>query len=544
MNNILLLGIILIIILILIISYEDIIKYYFNIQKPEQNYIDNLIIGAGIGGTYLAARLHKIKPTESILLIDKNYEFGGQQTSSISYDNVAIELGPIRFYEFIHLRILKLAQKYNTPLIEYLPSNKGQIIYLRGIPYKESNLFPDSDKSYNIYPHEKGINPFDLLNENLTKLIPNTKELYKLEKRIKLINENKDFSNKSFLDLAQMNMSQENLQRIMDILGYYDMLTLRSAFIINALEFLSLSNKNEKQYRFKEGYSSLTKKIAENNNINIIRYNDIDKNKPKVSCSFNTEIIKIEKSNGDNLWIVTYGYTIINSVEQINNKIINIRKIKVKNIYYTGSTHVLPKIYNFDNDYLNYIKNSFIPISALRIYLRYSHDWMTDMGIGFGKSVTTLPGGQIIHYADKYIMFYIFGSQTNILNSKIPKNQIQKELIKPDNENYELIDACNNIIKQTFNIKKNLPYVTDIAWASWIAPFRVYSARNLQTFNNNENLINIFDKLMFPFGKNGNFYVMSNEIGLNAAWCEGSVENVDYFLHKRYNQPLFGPDLL
>jgi hypothetical protein len=543
MNNILLLGIILIIIFILIIIYEDKMKYNLNIQKPEDNYIDNLIIGAGIGGTYLAARLHKLKPKETILLIDKNSDFGGQQTSFISYDNVAIELGPVRFYEFIHLRILKLAQKYNTPLIEYLPSSKGQIIYLRGIPYKETNLFPDSDNSYNIYPHEKGKNPFDLLNENLTKLIPNTKDLYKLEKRMKLINENNDFSNKSFLDLAQMNMSQENFQRIMDILGYYDLLSLRSAFLINAIEFLSLSNKSEKQYRFKEGYSSLTKKIAENNNINIIRFKDIDKNKPQVSCSFNTEIIKIEKNYKHNLWIVTYGYTIINSIEQINNKIIKTSQIKVKNIYYTGSTQVLPRICNVDNDYLNYIKNSFIPISALRIYLRYSHDWMTDMGIGFGKSVTTLPGGQIIHYADKYIMFYIFGSQTNLLNSKIPKKQIQKELIKPNNETYELVHACNNIIKQTFNIKIDLPNVTDLAWASWIAPFRVYSARNLQSFNN-ENIINIFDKLMVPFGKNGNFYVLSNEIGLNAAWCEGSLENVDYFFNKFYNQPLFGPDLL
>ena len=54
---------------------------------------------------------------------------------------------------------------------------------------------------------------------------------------------------------------------------------------------------------------------------------------------------------------------------------------------------------------------------------------LVDPGIGFGKSITTLSGGQIIHYADKYIMFYIFGSQTNVLHSKIPSQQIQKKLI-------------------------------------------------------------------------------------------------------------------
>lgn len=49
---------------------------------------------------------------------------------------------------------------------------------------------------------------------------------------------------------------------------------------------------------------------------------------------------------------------------------------------------------------------------------------------------------------------------------------------------------------------------------------------------------------MFPFGKNGNFYVLSNEVGLNTGWCEGSLENVDYFLNQCYNQPLFGPIIL
>jgi hypothetical protein len=54
----------------------------------------------------------------------------------------------------------------------------------------------------------------------------------------------------------------------------------------------------------------------------------------------------------------------------------------------------------------------------------------------------------------------------------------------------------------------------------------------------------MLDKLMYSFGKRWTFYVMSNEIGLNTAWCEGSVENVDYFLNKMYNQPLFGPVML
>jgi hypothetical protein len=508
-------------------------------------YFDNLVIGAGIGGTYLSSRLKKIKPYETILLIDKKEEYGGQQISTITNDNVAIELGPVRFYESIHLRVLYLAKKYNTPLIQYLPSFTGQVMYLRDKPYNTSSLFPDSDKSYNINANEIGKDPFVLLVNNLQKLIPNIDELYKLEYRIQLLKDYPEFSIKTFQDLAQMDISQENWQRIMDILGYYDLLSNESAFIINALELLVLSNKSEKQYRFKKGYSSLTRLIAYHNKISTITFNKINnKNIPKTSCLFNTQILKITKYKYSNLWIVKCGYTIVNSPEQINNKITKIEYIKVKNIYYCAPIQFLSNIYNFNNTYLNYLKDSFLSLSAIRIYLRYSEDWMTQRGIELGKSVTTLPGGQIIHYDDKYVMFYVFGSQANVLYSKFPSKQIQKNLIKPTKDTYSLITECNKILKTTFSIKENLPPVTGIAWATWIEPFRLYTARNLQTLDNNTTLVSMLDKLMFPFGKNGNFYIMSNEISLNAAWCEGSLENVDYFLNKKYNQPLFGPEML
>jgi len=311
-------------------------------------YFDNLVIGAGIGGTYLTTRLKKIKPHETILLVDKKNEYGGQQTSTITDDNVAIDLGPIRFYESIHLRVLSLANKYNTPLIQYIPSSTGQIIYLRDKPYALNNLFPDSDSSYNINANEIGKNPFTLLVNNLEKLIPNTQDLYKLEYRIQLIKENPSFSNKTFQDLAQMDISQENWQRIMDILGYYDLLSIKSAFIINALESLVLSNKSEIQYRFKKGYSSLTRTIAFHNKISTIKFDNITcTNIPKTSCVFNTQILKVTKCKHSNLWIVQCGYTLVNSPEQINNKIYKTEYIKVKNIYYCAPIPFLSNIYNF-----------------------------------------------------------------------------------------------------------------------------------------------------------------------------------------------------
>ena len=314
--------------------------------------------------------------------------------------------------------------------------------------------------------------------------------------------------------------------------------------MLTLLRFLYLSNKSQKQFRFKDGYSSLTKKIAKHNKIEIIPLKKINKNISKTCCVFNTEIVKIKKSKYDNVWIVTYGKTKVNSIEQINKNVTKIKKIKLKNIYYTGSTKILTRIYDFNNEYQNYFKNSFIPINAVKIYLRFSEDWMTNNGIGLGKSVSTLSGCQIIHYAEKYVLFSIFGSQSNVLHNKIPSlKQIQKKLIKPTIETYPLLEECIKILKKTFNITE-FPEVTDLAWATWIEPVKIHAARNLQSLDDSDTVFTMTNKVMFPFGRSGNFYIMSNEIGLSAGWCDGSVENVDYFLHNKYNQKLFGPDML
>jgi hypothetical protein len=508
-----------------------------NNTREQPVVFDHLIIGAGIGGIYLAARLNKLQPNHSILVVDKKNEIGGQQTSSITDDQVAIELGPIRFYESIHLRIKSLADKYSCPLIQYLPSEVGQIIYLRGKKFNSSNLFPDSDSVYNIDESEKGKNPFVLLTNNLKTLISNTDDLYKLEYRIELIKNNPEFSIHTFKTLAQMNISDENWQRIMDVLGYYDLLSNKSAFLINALESLALSDKSAVQHRFKNGYSSLTKEIASKNNINLISFDHIG-NSQNAHCCLNTQVLKIVKTT-NNDWNVTLGHVFANSPEHLNATIIKTKNVVVKNVYYAGQLNLLSSLYDFNSDFLNYLSYSFINLSAIRIFIRYSNDWMSNMGIGFGKSVTTDDGGQIIHYADKYVMFYVFGAQSSLLHSKMPSPQIQSTLISPNPSNNELIQSCNDILKKTFSMSA-LPPVTGVAWATWVAPFRLHAARNLQTLSSSNTIFDMMNIMMFPFGINGNFYVMSNEIGLNAAWCEGSVENVDYFLNTKYNEPLFG----
>lgn len=98
--------------------------------------------------------------------------------------NITLEYGPIRFFKSIHLRVAYLAQKYNLPLTEYIPSNNGQLITLRDKIFTPTDVFPNSDSVYNIRTDEIGQNPFEILDFNLKKYIKNLDNIYLFDKRI------------------------------------------------------------------------------------------------------------------------------------------------------------------------------------------------------------------------------------------------------------------------------------------------------------------------------------------------------------------------
>jgi hypothetical protein len=517
-------------------------------QQPDQIIeVDNFIIGAGIGGTYLAARLLNLLPNDSILVVDKLNDYGGLQTSSqIKDTTTTIELGPIRFYPSIHLRIDYLQKKYNLPIIEYLPESKGQVCYLRGKNFTLDKVFPDSDSVYNIREDEKGLDPFVTLENNLKKYIPSTENLYDFEYRIELF-KNVEYSSAVFQPLAQQDMSEENWERITDLLGFNDMFSVKANFLVNAFEFLVLSSgQDTKQYRFANGYSSLTKTIATKNNIKKIDFQQLNKTtfqQYKHNAVFNTAVLNIEFSESKKMWKIEIGNVSVNSVEDIKFTPYSIKTIYAKKIYSAMSTQFLPEIHNFPNKYENLCRNSFVKFTPIRIYLKFDTDWMTEKGIGFGVSFTTLNGAQLIHYSDKVLMFYGFGTQTSKLFNYFPENiQIQKEMIKPNNSHKLLIEECIKIIKTSYGVD-TLPSINGIAYATWISPVSFFSGRNQQTLKY-ESLYDQIMQIMFPYGKDGNFYVFDNSASFNAGWNDGSMELVDFYMNIFYGTPLFGPQFI
>lgn len=508
--------------------------------------VDNLVIGAGIGGTYLAARLASLEPNNSTLVIDKLNDYGGLMTSSkIPNSDVYIELGPIRFYQSIHPRVYFLSQKYELPLTQYLPDNNGQVCYLRDKKFNASTVFPDSDSVYNIRDDEKGVNPFDTLYNNLLEYFPQPELLSLLVTRIELF-KNTDYSNSVFQNKAQKNISQENWQRIEDILGYNDLFSVKINFITDSLETLALTNQSSLQYRFTQGYSILPKTIASSNNIENVTFDNLNPysfDTQKLKVLFNTAVLNITFSQEKQMWVVIIGSVSVNSPEDIAYTPTNIKTIYVKKIYNTIPLLYLKNIHKFSNSYLNMCENSFLNFQIMRIYLKFESDWLTEKGIGFGKSVTTLNGGQLIHYADNILMFYGFNTQCSKLYDLFPDNiQIQKEMITPDYKTQPLIDECISIIMHSYGVD-TLPNINGIAYASWIHPIRCFSGRNMQTLSS-RSLYDQLIELMFPYGQNGNFYVMENNMSFNTAWVEGSLEIVDFFMNLKYGQPLFGEDLI
>lgn len=498
--------------------------------------VDHLVIGGGVGGTYLTVRLKNTFKHSIIVQVEKMYDFGGLETSSkIPNGDSYIDLGPVRFYESIHPRVYTLANKMKIPYIEYLPNNNGCVAYLRGTKYYVNNVFPESDKSYNIRVDELNKNPFDIIESNVLKYIKYPQYLYKLDYRIELFKDVK-LSNNTFITYAQGDLSQENIERISDILGYSSLFKTDINFLVGSIELLSLYDKSQKQYRFTNGFKSFTYGLSKLNKRKIIEFKNAEKIiKNGLYNLFNTVVLKIIKKR--DMWKIYIGSVNVSSPEQINYDPTNIKKIYAKNIYSTMGLSYLENIYDWSPKYLNLLKYNMVDFNPNRFYLYFSKDWMETYGIGYGRSVTTLPAGQIIRYAPNVVMIYTFLEQSSKLRGLIPNNkQIQLDMIQPNEETKDLVEELLNIIKNTFGINE-LPNVDAIAWASWINPLRTFSGKNKQTFEK----ISLYDtiyNIMYPFGKNGKFYVLSNNSSFNNSWTEGSLEIVDFFMNNKFNQSL------
>jgi hypothetical protein len=507
-------------------------------DKNKKIVVDYLVIGAGALGTYMSAHLTKKFPDAKILQVDKMQEFGGLAVSSkLDDSDTYLDLGPIRIYEKIHPRIIYLANQLGLELIEYLPSSENCRAYLRGKSFDINQLFPSSDSVYNISEEEKGKNPFEILDQNIKDQFEFPEELYKLEKRIEIY-KNKKLSSMNFWSYAQKKLSSENYNRIQDILGYSNLLELDISFTITALEFLSLSNPL-KQYRFKDGFQSFTKALAKKFSNKSFKFDQI-KTSPLNGWNTAFESLVMNAEKESDLWKITLGNTKnVKTPEQIDVEVSDTLEIWAKNVFSTIYLSYLNLIYNWPIPLKNIFLNNFTNLPPNRFYIVFEDSWMEDINLAYGKSVTTLPAGQLIHYAPKVMLVYTLSNQTTKLKSLIPNNQpIQKTLVAPNASNQALIDELLDIITQTFNLDFK-PKIKGILWATWVEPLKFWAPRNKQTLKD-QSLYEIGQQIMYPFKEDKSFVVLENNSSFNPGWTEGSLEIVDFYMHQNYNSNLDG----
>lgn len=503
---------------------------------------DRVVIGAGISGTYLSARLHKTFPRDSLLQIDKLDNYGGVLVSAkVPGEDVWLDYGGIRWFPSIHPRTDALVKCLNLPAIPYNFDQTGTVSALRGDIFQNDALFPATDVVYNLLPSEKLQNPFAILNDNLTKLIPFPEEIYTLAYRIEL---SKDVvvSTGTFKTLAKQGLSEENWKRIVDIIGYGNILDIRASFLVDANEYLSLTGKSDLQLRIKTGYQTLPIAVAQQFGARITKFKKLCP-KRRWQTLFNTYVSKIEKveHEGECLWKITINKVRgLNNTEDLTFKRLRCQTIYARHIYNTIHVQFIQDVYDWKPSFLSLLKYDFVPIRLARIYLKFSEDWMTQLGIGFGSSTSNNNQGKIIHYSDKIVMIYnIMDIGTYSYGLCPPNKVIQKEMVPPNPENQPLIDGNLQFLKENFGLTE-LPPVELVSWAFWIEPINLWTGGvNQQT----QNRLPIFDNLieiMFPFGQKGRFYNITNDISLNQGWVEGSLEIVDMFMNFKYGQNIEG----
>jgi lysine 2-monooxygenase len=232
-------------------------------------FIDIMIIGGGVSGTYMAYRLSKLHPNKRIVLIEKTDIIGGRLNSNYvgknTYD-IACELGGMRFFPIIHPKINNLVKELglNKVVVPYVHPNN--IFYGRKHTFLNKDLFPNTNKVYFLNNTEKITSVFDDIDNNINTIFTNagvsSSPLY--ENRKIIFNDPKlctlsfqnMIMNKNFIP-GEINISTDNYQRYMDIGGYKDIFSDKTNFSCAAMENTHVGGYYKKYIKYKTKYTKL-----------------------------------------------------------------------------------------------------------------------------------------------------------------------------------------------------------------------------------------------------------------------------------------------
>lgn len=227
-------------------------------NKKNTIQYDIIIIGGGIAGIYIMHELSKSHPDLSLLLLEKNKQFGGRVDTGHFGDSI-IEKGAGRFsgsHTLLLQLIDELSLKHKIQLIGsnafYMPA-KGQGIVEKSV-FDAPSYGTTPSFLENLYNH--------ILNPIIgPDIMPSAGLIAQVILRSKMVSK-ETLQKQTFLQFANTILHKKQTEYIENAFGYYSELHIMNAY--DCIRLMTELSPTQSFYSIKDGFSQIIFRMLEN----------------------------------------------------------------------------------------------------------------------------------------------------------------------------------------------------------------------------------------------------------------------------------------
>jgi len=529
---------VLIFILILLLNQKP--RSYFT---KKHTIYDNIIIGGGVSGAYLAYNLTKMG--KNVLLLESSSDVGGRlmsypidnALSSKSHNpvkggKIALEYGGMRFFPE-HTIVNNLVNNVFKDTLKAVKvpyyTSKGTI-YLRGNKIKgEPNLIKKTIKDvYNIIG-ENGTSvltqtntvPFDFFTQFIRD--PEFNKIWKSKYK----NNPPDLNNFAELDSDQKNKIIDILisEPIFRDVGAGDFIIRKLNEYVSQLNGIVTGSVSEyiDSYIDTQGYSLFTLLPA---GITVLEDIDVLASKGQffLENGYKT-LVKALIDNCDQKYLTMKLNTSVNNVKVNDDNTFNVELgsnkgvLHSKNILNTATPNRCMD-WSINTNYKK-LFNSVHPIITMKIFIQFKKIWW-DSSSDSGKHVTTLPFRQVWMYNNDppIVMIYCDSDDAKFFRGMVPVDK-KTDMISPDTKSIsDLVLNLNSLFKQMFqNYTDN--NILKLGWA-YLDPCSYF-------WNIRADIKGCMNEASNP---EPGYYMAGDTWSIRQAWVQGALESCDRVLEK------------
>jgi monoamine oxidase len=412
---------------------------------------DLLIIGAGISGAFTGHRYKQFNPDEKVCIVERGVRSGGRlQSLPLGNNGYAAEFGGMRYFniENYFKLVPLLVQQLGLKTTELPYVDEAGIAYIRGKRLKLASLNQDLKQVYpNLNDDEIGMSPQEIYFKTVNSLLA--------QKNISLNQTLSDpyLQSRNMYNVLLPNMSHEAVMAYTDTAGYSWVLKANAAIV--AQEDLVIESWNSKQLFLKNGFSSLVTSLLSGPVGSSL---DIQYKTEVVDMVYNETgvVATLQKILPDN---------IADPAPQPVSA--TTTTISAKRVIFTGNPLQAIQIAKwpwqvqsllFDVD----------QIEAVKIFIKFDHDWWTETGVTLGRSVTDLPLRQVWAYAPGVLMVYADALAARYWKPFLDSKSVSYPAWKDPTELPDLMEHLYNQLSKMYGVPvANVSCASKVAYAYW-----------------------------------------------------------------------------